>query len=115
MAAEATAKIVTVEQLRNYLGADSEKDSEIKALLAAAIESLCRATGIDWTQRRKVDTFNEAIRVQVYLSYYAVRDGTKNTEFLQEYLTGLICALQLCTGEVDADGDGQESPNIDVD
>lgn len=103
MAAETAANIVTVEHLRDYLGADSEKDSEIEALRAAAIETLCRSTGIDWTQRHKADTFNEALRVQVYLSYYAVRDGVKNTEFLQNYLTGLICSLQLCKAEGEND------------
>lgn len=103
MAAEAAAKIATVEQLRDYLGTDSEKDSEINSLRAAAIETLCRATGIDWTQRKKIDTFNEALRVQVYLSYYAVRDGVKNMEFLQNYLTGLICSLQLCKAEGEND------------
>jgi len=98
-------EIVSTEQLRDFLGADSEKDTEIAALRASAIESISRSTGIDWTRREKVDTFNEAVRVRVWISYYAVRDGAKNTQFLQDYLTGLICSLQL-TGHEEAESDG---------
>lgn len=99
------AELVTVEQLRDYLGVDADKDAEVTALRASAIESISRPTGFDWKKRKKLDTFNEAVRVQVWLSYYAVRDGAKNTQFLQDYLTGLICSLQL-TAHEEADPDG---------
>lgn len=91
------AEIVTVEQLREFLGVDSDHDGEITMLRSAAIEHISRATATDWMQEQEnVETFNEAVRVQVWLSYYAVRDEAKNTQFLQEYLTSLICSLQLC-------------------
>lgn len=93
------AEIVTVAQLRDYLGVDSDKDPEIGMLLASAAESISRATGTDWTRREKLDTYNEAVRAQVWLSYYAVRDGAKNARFLQDYLTGLISSLQLTAYE----------------
>ncbi len=95
--------IVTTENLRDFLGVDSEKDAEIGMLRASAIESLNRATGFDLTKRAKTETLNEAIRTQVWLSYYAVRDASKNTAFLQEYLSGLTCSLQLTGGEEDAE------------
>ena len=91
----AESAIMTVEQLREFLGVDEERDGEIKMLRLSAIEYLCRATGIDWAARADVETFNEALRTQVWLSYYAVRDVAKNTQFLREYLTALICSLQL--------------------
>lgn len=102
------AEIISVEQLRDYIGVDSEKDDEIRMLRAAAIEHIGRATATDWKKRTKVDTFNEAVRTQVWLSYYAVRDGAKNTGFLQDYLTGLICSLQLCGEEGEANDLRQE-------
>ncbi|HHY52661.1 MAG TPA: phage gp6-like head-tail connector protein [Clostridiales bacterium] len=98
-------EIVTTEQLRDFLGVDSDRDSEVEALRTSAIESICRATGIDWTKREKVGTFNEAVRTQVWISYYALRDASKNTVFLQEYLSGIINSLQLTRGE-EAETDG---------
>jgi len=98
-------EVVTIEQLRDYLGVDADKDTEITMLRAFAIESISRASEFNWEQRKKIDTFSEAVRVQVWLSYYAVRDGAKNTQFLQDYLTGLICSLQL-TAHEEADPDG---------
>lgn len=88
--------VITAEELCAYLGVDEENGAEVARLRAAAIERICRASGIDWTARTDVELFNEAVRTQVWLSYYAVRDTVKNTQFLQEYLTGLICSLQLC-------------------
>lgn len=92
------AEAVTVEQLREFLGADAEHDGEVSMLRASAIEHICRASKIDWTARQDVETFNEAVRTMVWTSYYAVRDEAKNTPFLREHLTGLICSLQLCKG-----------------
>lgn len=90
-----SGEILTVEQLRPYLGIDNEHDEELAQIRASAIEYICRATEIDWTQRSDVGTFNEALRVQAWISYYAVRDESKNTEFLLRYLSGRICSLQL--------------------
>lgn len=100
------AEIVSVEQLREFLGVDADRDNEITMLRSSAIEHLCRATGIDWKARQDVETFNEAVRTQVWMSYYAIRDEAKNTQFLREYLTSLICSLQLCG--IDSETAGSE-------
>lgn len=91
---------LTADELRGFLGVGDGHDGEIERVLASATETICRATGIDWTRRDQNETFNEAVRTQVWLSWYAVRDEAKNTQFLQEYLIGLICSLQLCKSEV---------------
>lgn len=93
------AAVLTTEELRGFLGVDVEFDPEIERLRAFAVEQICRATKIDWLARQDVETFNEAMRVSVWMSYYAVRDEAKNTVFLQERLTALICTLQLCGEE----------------
>lgn len=89
------SEISSVEQLRDFLGVDEQRDGEVEMLRESAIGIINKATGRDWRLRDDVDMFNEALRTQVWLSYYAVRDdGNKNTAFLQSYLSGLINSLQ---------------------
>lgn len=86
--------IITVEQLRDYLGVDADADGMITAARASAIERLGRATGVDWTQQAACAAANEAISIMVYIHFYAVRDDVKNTNFLERHLTSLIKTLQ---------------------
>lgn len=98
------AEILSVEQLRDFLGLDEDQDDAIALLRQTAIGIINKATGRDWQQREDVEIFNEALRTQVWLSYYAVRDdNVKNTTFLQSYLTGLINSLQF-PGDAQEDG-----------
>jgi hypothetical protein len=94
-------EIVSIRELADFVGVDTVDETLclINSLRDFSIEDICTSTGIDWTKRRKLGRFNEALRTKVYISYYAVRDASKNTPFLQEYLTGLICSLQLSAHE----------------
>lgn len=91
--------IITAAQLLDFLGADEDATSEIEEELQTALERLERATGIDWTTRQDVHTANQAIKDMVYLSFYAVRDGSQNTEFVEQHLTSIIKQLQYATEE----------------
>ena len=88
-------EIASAAQLLDFLGVEEEHLPEVEAVRSSAIGYLCKATGVDWTARGDVEVFNEALRVQVWLSYYAVRDAAKNSQFLRDYLTSLLCSLQL--------------------
>lgn len=88
-----------LEELRAYLGVGEEHDGELAALREAAVEGICRATGIDWRERPQQQQFLEAVRAQMWLSFYGVRDAAGNTAFLERYLEGLLAGLQLCREE----------------
>lgn len=90
--------IITTEALRDYLGVDSGKDGEIESIRASAISYISNATGMDWraAEGQEVfdETLNEALRIQTWISYFAVRDSAKNTPFLQEILINKIAQLR---------------------
>lgn len=91
--------LITAAELLDFLGADEDAESEITEELQSALEQLERATGIDWGKRKDVHTANQAIKDMVYLSFYAVRDGSQNTEFVKWHLTSIIKQLQYATEE----------------
>lgn len=90
--------ILTTEALRDYLGVDSGKDREIESIRASAISYISNATGMNWESAEETDVFdenfNEALRIQAWISYFAVRDSAKNTTFLQEVLINKIAQLR---------------------
>ena len=96
--------LVTVEELRDFLGVDEDSDSIIRAERNNALDELYRATGYDWTMEDKANVANEAVRVMVYISYYGVRGGLKNLDFLERRKTQLTKMLQF-SGEASCDGE----------
>lgn len=101
------AGMVSVAQLRDYLGVDADSDDTISRLRASALGSLRVSTGIDWeaadTDKRQ-SIACEAVQTMVWLSFYAARGDATNADFLRQYLTGLIVQLQYGEGG----GDGTE-------
>lgn len=95
------AGIVSTENLLDWLGAGEESAGIVSALRASALDSLRRATGIDWEGRERVETANEAIRAMVYLSFYGMRGTDVKTDALERHLNGLVKQLQFGG---DADG-----------
>lgn len=89
--------LITAAELLDFLGADEDAESEIAEELQSALEQLERATGVDWEKRKDVHTANQAIKDMVYLSFYAVRDGSQNTKFVERHLTSIIKQLQYAT------------------
>ena len=86
--------MITVEELRNYLGVDSDSDPEIKTARDAALEELKRVTGVNWENAQNCSVANEAVQAMVYLNYWGIRDSAKNTEFLQKHINKKIKLLQ---------------------
>lgn len=99
--------MITTEELGEYLGVGEEKQGEVERIRAGALGRLRRATGVDWEHRPDSLAAEEALRAMVYLSYYGVRDGVKNTQFLEDYLTARVCELQF-SKEAMGLGTGQE-------
>ena len=84
-------EISTIKDFLGISGADS--DALIESLIASAYEGLLRATGTDW---RTVDsaTADEAVRLQVWLEFCAVRGVESNTQYMQARLTHLTMQLR---------------------
>ena len=104
--------IMTVERIMEYLGVGPDKEKEVQSLRASAMEDIRLTTGKDPADEKLSALFDEAVRVQVWISYYAVRDAAKNTEFLRRYLSTLIDKLQLAPAGDDAlkdKGDGHNA------
>lgn len=78
-----------------YLGVSEESRKEVLPLYRSAVQRINRACKVDWRECPDNETFIEAVQVSVWLSFHAVRDNVKNAAFLSEYLTELICTLQL--------------------
>lgn len=96
---------MSVEQLINYLGVDSDSSADINIALKAAQETLKRTTGKDWSKITDNAVADEAIQAMVYRNYWAIRDSAKNTEFLERFITQKIKLLQYCD-DVEAASDG---------
>ena len=93
--AEMISELVSSDELLDWLGAGEESFGIVSALRASALESLHRATGIDWAaQTGRLETANEAIRTMVYLSFHGLRNPDIKTDVLERHLTGLMIQLQ---------------------
>ena len=99
------SSIVTTEQLMEFLGADSDAETTVNDMKSSALDEIRRATGADWSkiEDAQLGTVNELLRVMVYLSFYGVRDESKNLEHLSRRKIQLITMLQY-SGEVGTDG-----------
>ncbi|MEG0839745.1 MAG: hypothetical protein RSF33_08095 [Hydrogenoanaerobacterium sp.] len=93
MAVNITA-LEPVEALRDYLGVGAECDELIKSARASALEQLRRATGVNWEAENENAVAAEAVRCLVWLSFYGIRDDSKNTEFLRKHAIQLLSQLQ---------------------
>lgn len=82
---------VTVEEVLDYLGAGEESKAEVKAEIASALAYLARATGADCSQRPGAA---EAVKLRVWLTFYGIRGGAQNTQYLEQHLTDLVKQLQ---------------------
>lgn len=92
MAADA---LVSIDDLREFLGVDSDSDSIIANERDNALDEIRRATGFDWEHaREQLGALNEAVQILVYISYYGVRDGVKNLVFLERRKIQLMKMLQ---------------------
>lgn len=100
---------VTPEQLCDFCGADADDPGGIiSAARVSALAELKSAVGDPGILKANAGIANEAVRVMVYISYYGVRDGVQNLDFLRQRKTELVKMLQYGDAEVAADGDGQE-------
>lgn len=89
---------VTVDEVMDYLGVGDESRQVVEREMASAYQYLRRATGTDWSTRSGAE---EAVKVRVWLTFYAVRGGAQNTDYLERHLTGLIKQLQYTEGDTD--------------
>ena len=96
---------VTVEEVMDYLGVGEETRQVVEREIAAAYQYLRRATGIDWSTRSGAE---EAVKVRVWLTFYAVRGGAQNTDYLERHLTNLIKQLQYAAEEEQDDPQYQD-------
>lgn len=86
--------IVSTDSLVEYLGVDDDKKTEVEELRASAINEILNSAGISKPDEKNVGTYNDTVRTLVYMSYYAVRDSTKNTAFLASRSIALIANLR---------------------
>lgn len=87
--------LITPSRLADYLGSDSDNEALINDLYKSALGELNSVTERDWTRETDCGQVNEALRIMLYLSYYANRGKADNTEFLVRRLNGIITRLQL--------------------
>lgn len=98
---------VTVDEVLDYLGAGEESRAEVEAEIADALVYLRRATGADCSGRPGVA---EAVKLRVWMTFYGIRGGAQNTQYLQQHLTELVKQLQY-TEEEEDDPDGKDQPD----
>lgn len=100
---------VTVDEVMDYLGVGEESRQVVEREMDAALRYLRRATGTDWSQRPEAA---ETVKLRVWLTFYAVRGGAQNTQYLTQHLTDLIKQLQYMTGGDADDGQHQDPPDL---
>lgn len=87
--------LVTLGDMKDYLGESGDyNDKIIEELLLSAQEELQRATGIDFRNVTRNETAKRAVKMTVWLSFYADRDDAKNTEHIVRARDRLITMLQ---------------------
>lgn len=102
---------VTVEEVLDYLGAGEESRAEVESEIASALAYLCRATGTDCSRRPGAE---EAVKLRVWLTFYGIRGGAQNTQYLEQHLTDLVKQLQYTEDPKDEDP-GEEGKENDPD
>lgn len=96
--------LVELEDMKAYLGESGlYNDKMIYDMILAAQEELQRATGKDFTKVKAKETAKRAVRMTVWLSFYADRDEVKNTAYIVQARDRLVTQLQY-GGDVEEDG-----------
>ncbi len=86
--------MVTLEEAKTYLGvSDTDSDDLITRMIGSAYAELQRATGNDWTETADEEA-DEAVRMKVWLSFWAARGDSGNAEFIRENIDRKITQLQ---------------------
>jgi hypothetical protein len=82
--------------MKDFLGEDgTASDDTITSLITSAEEELSYSTGIhDLPLSPMLETAKRAIRVMVWLSFYADRDASKNTQYLISERDRLMTKLE---------------------
>jgi hypothetical protein len=87
--------IVSLQDMKDFLGEDgTASDAIITDLIKSAEEEISVSTGIPIASSTMAETAKRAVRIMVWLSFYADRDSTKNTEYLVTEKTRLIMKLK---------------------
>lgn len=87
--------IVSLEEMKDFLGEDGTcSDTIITDLIKSAAEELESSTGIDILTTNKLETAKRAIRIMVWLSFFADRDSSKNTQYLISERDRLLTKLE---------------------
>ncbi|MEL7568948.1 MAG: head-tail connector protein [Eubacteriaceae bacterium] len=87
--------IVTLEEMKDYLGEDgTNNDSVIAYLIISAQQELETSTGINLSSTTLIETAKRAIRIMVWLSFYADRDAAKNTQYIVAERDRLLTKLE---------------------
>lgn len=82
---------VTVKEVLDYLGVGTESIKEVEAEIDSALDYLRRATGADCSKRPDAA---EAVKLRVWMTFYGIRGGAQNTQYLERHLTDLVKQLQ---------------------
>lgn len=89
------ALLITLEDAKDYLGeSGNHNDALIEGMILSAQEELKRATGIDFRRVKSNETAKRAVRMTVWLSFYADRDEVKNSAHIVTARDRLIRQLQ---------------------
>lgn len=105
-----------IQQVSHYIGLgevsdyyDSAEYIQIKCFIEQAYARLYQATKVNWTEVYN-PMVTDVINGLCYLSYYAMRDDSKNTAFLEQYVQSRIFDLQMTEESVKArsESGGQE-------
>ncbi len=87
--------IVSLSDMKDFLGvSEDDSDTIITDLITSAEDELAASTGIDLATTPRVETAKRAIRIMVWLSFYADRDDTKNTQYLISERDRLLTKLE---------------------
>ena len=87
--------IVSLQEMKDFLGEDGTySDTIITDLIKSAEEELESSTGIKLASTTRPETAKRAIRIMVWLSFFADRDSSKNTQYLVSERDRLMTKLE---------------------
>lgn len=87
--------IVSLTDMKDFLGeGESASDAIITSMILSAEEEVETSTGITLITTPMKETAKRAIRIMVWLSFYADRDSAKNTQYLVSERTRLLVKLK---------------------
>lgn len=94
--------LVGIDDAKDYLGESEDFNNKlIYDLILAAQEELRRATGKDFRKVKANETAKRAVRMTVWLSFYADRDEVKNAAYIVQARDRLVTQLQYGGDEED--------------